>query len=198
MAKDTPSVLPFSLIPHLHPSTMFGRIHLSPAGKVPFLGSWIAAVCSRVYIRLCSVFANLQPRLAEPALSCIPARGEAEQLEPNEKPPYSKDTLPGGRPFTTVYGTIQVFEWGPERGEKVLIIHGLSTPCIALGNMAKGFVDNGYRVMMFGESWLYHLPAVPVEESQICCRVCPSQKRTSLLTLSQIYLGEATRMPPTI
>ncbi|KAE8366435.1 putative alpha/beta hydrolase [Aspergillus caelatus] len=63
--------------------------------------------------------------------------------------PYPADAFPGGRRVQTVYGTIQVFEWGPEHGEKVLLVHGLGTPCIALGNMAKEFVRRGYRVMMF-------------------------------------------------
>jgi hypothetical protein len=70
----------------------------------------------------------------------------------NCKPPYRKDTFPGSREFETVYGTIQIFEWGQEDGEKVLLIHGLGTPCIALGDMAREFVDKGCRVMLFGES----------------------------------------------
>ncbi|KNG84537.1 alpha/beta hydrolase [Aspergillus nomiae NRRL 13137] len=71
-----------------------------------------------------------------------------KQQQPTELP-YPADAFPGGRRVQTVYGTIQVFEWGPEHGEKVLLVHGLGTPCIALGNMAKEFVRRGYRVMMF-------------------------------------------------
>ena len=67
------------------------------------------------------------------------------------KPSYHRSTFPGSREFDTVYGTIQVFEWGPEDGEKVLLIHGLGTPCIALGDMAREFVDKGCRVMLFGQ-----------------------------------------------
>jgi hypothetical protein len=77
---------------------------------------------------------------------------EAGHWEQNYKPPYRKDTFPGSRQFKTVYGTIQVFEWGPEDGEKVLLMHGLGTPCIALGDMAREFVDRGCRVMLFGKS----------------------------------------------
>ncbi|GIK06560.1 hypothetical protein Aspvir_002210 [Aspergillus viridinutans] len=62
---------------------------------------------------------------------------------------YPIDAFPGSRQFKTVYGTIHVFEWGPEDGEKVLLLHCLGTPCIALGDMAKELVRKGYRVMIF-------------------------------------------------
>lgn len=68
--------------------------------------------------------------------------------------PYLGDDLPGGRQVQTAYGSIRVFEWGPEEGEKLLIVHGLSTPCIALGSLGKSFVSKGYRVMMFGKSFV--------------------------------------------
>lgn len=44
-----------------------------------------------------------------------------------------------------------MFEWGPENGEKVLLVHGLCGPCITLGNMANEFVRKGCRVMVFGK-----------------------------------------------
>lgn len=65
--------------------------------------------------------------------------------------PYPQDVFPGGREVETPYGTIQVFEWGAEDGDKVVLIHGIGTPCIALGDMAKHFVSNGCRVLLFGE-----------------------------------------------
>ncbi|ODA83921.1 hypothetical protein RJ55_02438 [Drechmeria coniospora] len=63
--------------------------------------------------------------------------------------PYAPDVFPGGREVESEYGTIKVFEWGPEAGEKVLLMHGIGTPCIALGDMAKEFVRRGCRVMLF-------------------------------------------------
>ncbi|KAL4745661.1 hypothetical protein BDW72DRAFT_186287 [Aspergillus terricola var. indicus] len=65
------------------------------------------------------------------------------------KPVYGIDSFPGSRQFKTIYGTIHVFEWGPEDGDKVLLVHGLGTPCIALGGMAKELVRKGYRVMIY-------------------------------------------------
>jgi hypothetical protein len=47
------------------------------------------------------------------------------------------------------YGSIRVYEFGPENGEKVLLVHGISTPCISLTYIAHGLVDRGCRVMLF-------------------------------------------------
>lgn len=63
--------------------------------------------------------------------------------------PYPPDVLPGGRDVETPYGTIQVFEWGPETGEKVLLMHGIGTPSPALSEFAEELVRKGYRVMLF-------------------------------------------------
>jgi len=50
---------------------------------------------------------------------------------------------------TSPYGTSRVYEWGPEEGRKVLFVHGISTPCIALSNIAHGLVAKGCRVLLF-------------------------------------------------
>ena len=65
------------------------------------------------------------------------------------KLPYPPDSLPGARDVDSPYGTIRVYEWGPEDGRKVLLIHGVSTPCLALGAVAHGLADAGCRVMLF-------------------------------------------------
>jgi len=63
--------------------------------------------------------------------------------------PYPPNALPGGRDVDTPYGNIRVYEWGPEDGHKVLFVHGISTPCIALASLAKALVEQGCRVMLF-------------------------------------------------
>lgn len=70
--------------------------------------------------------------------------------------PYPPDALPGGRLVETPYGSIQVYEWGPEAGEKVLLVPGISTPVLALGNLGHELARRGYRVMMFGTTWGFH------------------------------------------
>ncbi|KAH8700293.1 putative alpha/beta hydrolase family protein [Talaromyces proteolyticus] len=59
------------------------------------------------------------------------------------------DVLPGARDVSTPYGSIRVYEWGPEDGPKVLLVHGISTPCLSLGGLAHSLVDRGCRVLIF-------------------------------------------------
>ncbi|PYH66329.1 alpha/beta hydrolase [Aspergillus vadensis CBS 113365] len=67
----------------------------------------------------------------------------------NRELPLPTDVLPGARDVSTPYGSIRVYEWGPEDGPKVLLVHGITTPCIALGGLAHALVDRGCRVMLF-------------------------------------------------
>lgn len=67
-----------------------------------------------------------------------------------KKLPYPPDALPGARDVDSPYGSIRVYEWGPEDGEKILLIHGISTPSIALADLAHKLVEKGCRVMLFG------------------------------------------------
>ncbi|KAK4136752.1 alpha/beta-hydrolase [Trichocladium antarcticum] len=53
-------------------------------------------------------------------------------------------------PANAQYGSIRVYEWGPLSGDKVLLVHGISTSCITLTKLANGLVrDKGCRVMLF-------------------------------------------------
>jgi len=66
--------------------------------------------------------------------------------------PYPPDALPGGRFVESPYGTIRVYEWGPEDGTKVFLIHGINTAAISLGAVAHALADNGCRVMLM-DTW---------------------------------------------
>ena len=71
--------------------------------------------------------------------------------------PLPNDVLPGGRDVASPYGTIRVYEWGPEAGPKVLFVHGITTPCVSLGGVAHALADMGCRVMLFDlwvSTWL--------------------------------------------
>ncbi|OJD36506.1 alpha beta hydrolase family [Diplodia corticola] len=64
--------------------------------------------------------------------------------------PYPPDgLLPGARDVDSPYGSIRVYEWGPEDGAKVLLVHGISTPCVALAGVAEELVRRGRRVLLF-------------------------------------------------
>ncbi|KAI0176232.1 alpha/beta-hydrolase [Hypoxylon sp. FL1284] len=66
-----------------------------------------------------------------------------------DKIPYKHDLFPGARDVVTPYGNIRVYEFGPEDGRKVLFVHGISTSCMTLKEIAKPLAENGCRVMLF-------------------------------------------------
>ncbi|KAF2109310.1 Alpha/Beta hydrolase protein [Lophiotrema nucula] len=83
--------------------------------------------------------------IPSPAKTVLPhlSRKETRRL------PYPPDALPGVRDVESPYGSIRVYEWGREDGERVLFVHGISTPSLALGGVAHMLVERGYRVMLF-------------------------------------------------
>lgn len=80
-----------------------------------------------------------------------PIKSVLPKLSPEElqRCPYPPDAYPGIRDVESPYGNLRVYEWGPENGRKVLLVHGISNPCIVLGAIAHGLADKGCRVMMF-------------------------------------------------
>lgn len=63
---------------------------------------------------------------------------------------YPPTSLPGARDIPTPYGSIRTYEWGPTTGRKILFVHGISTPCIALAGLAQELVEqHGCRVLLF-------------------------------------------------
>ncbi|KAL3419338.1 alpha beta hydrolase family [Phlyctema vagabunda] len=106
------------------------------------VGSSVAAVALVLLSRLRS---EPSPRtIRSPRTTLLPSLSKAEQ----EALAYPPDVFPGARDVSSAYGTIRVYEWGPEEGRKVLLIHGISTPCISLGGIANQLVDRGCRVML--------------------------------------------------
>ncbi|KAK5076023.1 hypothetical protein LTR51_001702 [Lithohypha guttulata] len=83
--------------------------------------------------------------LLSPRVRLLPKLTQTEVSEL----PYPPDAYPGGRAVRSPFGTLQVYEFGPEDGRKVLCVHGISTPCVAIGGLAHALVDKGCRVMMF-------------------------------------------------
>ncbi|UNI16160.1 hypothetical protein JDV02_002625 [Purpureocillium takamizusanense] len=126
---------------------MVQRLAFLPWSRATDAAVVAAAACLSLYIWLRPVLGEpSRPRrhiTARARESARKASSEAAAL------PYAPDVFPGGRDVETEYGTIKVFEWGPEDGEKVLLMHGIGTPCVALGDMAKEFVERGCRVMLF-------------------------------------------------
>ncbi|KAK8032806.1 hypothetical protein PG991_002204 [Apiospora marii] len=71
------------------------------------------------------------------------------QAERDALPYPPEGALPGARDVPTPYGSVRVYEWGPADGERVLLIAGISTPTVSLGDLAWEMSERGYRVMLF-------------------------------------------------
>ncbi|KAL2064865.1 hypothetical protein VTL71DRAFT_4005 [Oculimacula yallundae] len=121
---------------------MISRMRISPN-----LGIVIASSFATTFA-LYTIFRLLTPR---EDIVKSPREKQIRNLSSEEQDelPYPPDLLPGGRDVKTSYGTTRVYEWGPEDGRKVLFIHGISTPCIALSEIAHGLVAKGCRVLLF-------------------------------------------------
>lgn len=117
-----------------------GRQHIHKQWPWLAFGFTVGVLASE-YTRLRSARKCIQsPRKTTlPALSADEIAGLA----------YPSDAFPGARDVDSPYGSLRVYEWGPVDGDKVLFIHGISTPCIALGDVAQGLVQRGHRVMLF-------------------------------------------------
>jgi hypothetical protein len=114
----------------------------------PFLAS-AAAISVALVLKASSsnrTMEQLKATIPSPRTTLLPQLSASEIRSLS----YPPDVLPGGRWVESPYGTIRVYEWGPEDGRKVLLVHGISTPCISLGGIARGLVDRGCRVMMLG------------------------------------------------
>ncbi|RMD42189.1 hypothetical protein DV735_g2955, partial [Chaetothyriales sp. CBS 134920] len=86
-----------------------------------------------------------QTIIPSPRVTLLPTLSSEEQA----KLPYPPDSFPGARDVATPYGSIRVYEFGPETGRKVVLVHGISTPCLSLGAVANGLVERGARVLLF-------------------------------------------------
>ncbi|KAL8670872.1 MAG: hypothetical protein Q9168_004603 [Polycauliona sp. 1 TL-2023] len=67
---------------------------------------------------------------------------------------YPPDLFPGARDVETHYGSMRIYEWGPEHGRKILFVHGDTTPGPMFAPIAESLVKKGCRVMIIGRSAL--------------------------------------------
>ncbi|KIO04612.1 hypothetical protein M404DRAFT_544430 [Pisolithus tinctorius Marx 270] len=62
---------------------------------------------------------------------------------------YSEDFYPGGAYAILPHGKVRHWLMGPEDGNKVVLIHGLSIPAIIWKNVAPVLASLGYRVLLY-------------------------------------------------
>ncbi|KAI8937443.1 hypothetical protein NX059_005165 [Plenodomus lindquistii] len=123
------------------------RTPFALAGNNLYVAIGAASLGSLIVLR--SLTRSSQPAqiktIPSPAETLLPAL-EITQLKDLPYPPHA---LPGSRDVESPFGTIRVYEWGPEDGEKILLIHGISTPSIALTDLGHKLVRKGHRVILF-------------------------------------------------
>lgn len=118
----------------------------NPQNQRPVLA--VAGASLTVGLALGAIWASERssPRIIPSPLKAVQS---AALRKDGQLPVIPLDVLPGARDVSTPYGSIRVYEWGPEDGHKVLLVHGISTPCVSLGGLAHSLVDRGCRVMIF-------------------------------------------------
>jgi pimeloyl-ACP methyl ester carboxylesterase len=92
----------------------------------------------------------------------------------NKSSPYPPTIFPGSRLVSTPHGTINVAEFGPVEGRKILLIHGISTPSIVFSSLAHALASDGYRVMtfdLFGRGYSDAPQDVPYDERLFCAQI---------------------------
>ncbi|KAI2629515.1 alpha/beta-hydrolase [Hypoxylon sp. NC1633] len=133
---------------------MTSLMHIPPGilGTQPSISRTVLLTTAVTAAAWLSLDLILRPRTTKnqlftpsPRTTKLPALSEQEIADL----PYPPNALPGGRDAATPYGSIRVYEWGPEDGERVLLVHGISTPTVALGDLGHELAERGYRVMLF-------------------------------------------------
>ncbi|KAF9812764.1 hypothetical protein IEO21_06014 [Rhodonia placenta] len=62
---------------------------------------------------------------------------------------YPETFYDGGQYVRFPQGTVRYWLVGPEDGERIVLIHGLSVPAIIWKDVAPQLVDNGFRVLLY-------------------------------------------------
>ena len=147
---NTPPTTPPLVTHHKMSSPVLSQFSISP---LFILSATVAIVL--IPITLYSTLKYLirtTPSPSKPNFISSPLVTLLPRLSPSQRAnlPYPPDIFPGVRDVDSPYGTLRVYEWGPEEGRKVLLVHGISTPCLSLGGVSEGLVERGCRVMLIG------------------------------------------------
>ncbi len=118
---------------------------LQHKNQLSFLAVGFASLALAVALRSSSTSSARKKKriIPSPSVTLLPKLSEKEIGEL----PYPPDVLPGPRDVASPYGTIRVYEWGSEDGRKVLLLHGISTPCISLGYSFLSYVVGRVRLV---------------------------------------------------
>ncbi|KDR84352.1 hypothetical protein GALMADRAFT_55533 [Galerina marginata CBS 339.88] len=82
------------------------------------------------------------PVFIHPSLASLPATSKSWSI-------YPEDFYTGGGYATFPNGKVRYWLLGPEKGKKVVLIHGLSIPAIIWKDVAPSLAARGYRVLLY-------------------------------------------------
>ncbi|PPQ78903.1 hypothetical protein CVT26_011712 [Gymnopilus dilepis] len=82
------------------------------------------------------------PILIHPSLASMPSTSRSWSI-------YPEDFYPNGGYATFPNGKVRYWLLGPEKGKKVVLIHGLSIPAIVWKDVAPSLAARGYRVLLY-------------------------------------------------
>lgn len=85
------------------------------------------------------------------AISAIaaPESNYIKAPEPRSDSRYPTDFYDGSRDIETPYGSTRIYEIGPEDGERILLVHGITTPSPVFAGVIPRLVEAGYRVCAY-------------------------------------------------
>ncbi|KZT06563.1 alpha/beta-hydrolase [Laetiporus sulphureus 93-53] len=81
-------------------------------------------------------------RTLHPSLASLPPDSSAREI-------YPVDYWEGGAYVSLPMGKVRYWLIGPEDGERIVLIHGLSVPAIIWQHVAPQLADAGYRVLLY-------------------------------------------------
>lgn len=118
--------------------------------------AWTTATQLIVVIISVAIFLIARRRLIPKSVSkSIPSPRDTllPSLTPSEVSalPYAPNVLPGARDVDSPYGIMRCYEWGPEKGRKVVLVHGDTTPAPMLGPIAEKLAERDCRVLVLGK-----------------------------------------------
>ncbi|KAF4619496.1 hypothetical protein D9613_004744 [Agrocybe pediades] len=82
------------------------------------------------------------PVFINPSLASLPPTAKSWSI-------YPEDYYPGGGYAPLPSGKVRYWLMGPEKGKKVILIHGLSIPAIIWKDVAPTLAARGYRVLVY-------------------------------------------------
>ncbi|KLO14437.1 alpha/beta-hydrolase [Schizopora paradoxa] len=74
---------------------------------------------------------------------------EAQPTDSRVREVYPEDIYPGGGYANLPMGRTKYWLFGPEDGEKVVLIHGLTIPAITWKDIAPKLVEKGFRILAY-------------------------------------------------